>query len=100
MTVDFGYYRPVSIGDFVWVDTNGNGIQDFGEPGINGVTVHLSGTTGSGGSVSLDTVTAGNGGYLFSGLAPGTYTLSINNTHAALAGYTPTAVNAPGSTPA
>jgi hypothetical protein len=28
-----------AIGDFVWQDTNHNGIQDAGEPGINGVTV-------------------------------------------------------------
>ena len=40
---DFGY-RPrsfSSIGDTVWYDTNGNGVQDSGENGINGVTVNL-----------------------------------------------------------
>ncbi|MCY7298938.1 MAG: choice-of-anchor E domain-containing protein, partial [Ilumatobacteraceae bacterium] len=30
---------PVSVGNFVWSDSNGNGIQDGGEPGIAGVTV-------------------------------------------------------------
>lgn len=30
-----------SIGDFVWYDANGNGVQDNGEEGINGVTVNL-----------------------------------------------------------
>lgn len=27
------------VGDYVWVDTNGNGLQDAGEPGLNGVTL-------------------------------------------------------------
>lgn len=40
---DFGY-RPrgySSIGDTVWYDNNGNGVQDASESGINGVTVNL-----------------------------------------------------------
>ena len=32
---------PSTIGDRLWNDENGNGIQDDGEPGINGVTVEL-----------------------------------------------------------
>src|SRR5262249_23634693 len=35
---------PVAIGDFVWDDANGNGIQDSGEAGIPGVTLTLTGT--------------------------------------------------------
>ncbi|MBK8626042.1 MAG: hypothetical protein IPN86_10900 [Saprospiraceae bacterium] len=31
-TIDAGYYRPASLGDYVWDDTNGNGRQDVGEP--------------------------------------------------------------------
>src|SRR5262249_25191954 len=100
LTVDAGAYRPVSVGDFVWDDSNANGIQDAGETGINGVTVALTGTTGAGVAVSLTTTTAGNGGYLFSNLAPGTYTVSINNGQAALNGFTPTTVNAAGTTTA
>jgi hypothetical protein len=34
--VDAGLYVPPSIGGFVWEDTNGNGLQDGGEPGIPG----------------------------------------------------------------
>ena len=30
-----------TIGNFVWNDLNGNGVQDPGEPGIAGVTVRL-----------------------------------------------------------
>ena len=34
LTLDFGFVQPVFVGDFVWSDTNGDGIQDAGEPGI------------------------------------------------------------------
>ncbi len=39
LLADFGYQGNVSIGDFVWNDVNGNGIQDSGETGISGATV-------------------------------------------------------------
>ena len=55
-TIDFGYYQKGSIGDFVWNDLNGNGIQDSGEPGIQGVTLSLTGTNGLGQTVN-DTAT-------------------------------------------
>lgn len=42
-TADFGYYViPAAIGNYVWYDTNGNGIQDSVEVGVNGVTVTLT----------------------------------------------------------
>ncbi|MFN8489124.1 MAG: SdrD B-like domain-containing protein [Caldilineaceae bacterium] len=37
---DFGFV-PVEIGNYVWKDTNTNGVQDSGEPGIPGVTLNL-----------------------------------------------------------
>ena len=93
-TVDFGYYKPVTIGDFVWVDTNGNGIQDGGEPGIPGVTLTLTGTTDAGVAISDQTTTDINGAYSFSE-PPGTYTVTVdsNNSTGALAGYIATAIN-------
>src|SRR5205814_700925 len=81
LTIDFGYYKSVTIGDFVWVDTNYNGIQDSGEAGINGVTVKLTGTDGAGNAVSTSTITAGNGPYLRPE-PPATYSVSIDNSHA------------------
>jgi hypothetical protein len=33
--------QAIHLGNFVWYDANGNGIQDPGEPGINGVAVEL-----------------------------------------------------------
>jgi protocatechuate 3,4-dioxygenase beta subunit len=98
LTIDFGYLVPGGqIGDFVWKDLNQNGIQDAGEPGINGVTVRLF---GPGNVLLATTVTAGNGGYLFGGLAAGNYTVAVDAGSLPLAGTTPTLVNAPGSTPA
>lgn len=77
-TIDAGYYRVATIGDYVWEDKNGNGIQESGEPGIAGVTVTLTGTKGDGTSITPITVTTGtNGSYQFTNLAPGTYTVTF-----------------------
>jgi uncharacterized repeat protein (TIGR01451 family) len=40
-TVDFGFYRPLNIGNLVWKDYDGDGVKDANEPGIAGVTVEL-----------------------------------------------------------
>ena len=40
-SLDAGFYRLASLGDRVWNDGNGNGIQDHGEPGLPGITVDL-----------------------------------------------------------
>lgn len=64
------------IGDFVWIDLNGDGIYDDGEPGINGVTVelydqnkNLIATTVTGDHP----VTGEPGYYIFENLLPGDY---------------------------
>jgi Cna protein B-type domain. len=77
LTWDAGLYRPASIGDRVWRDTNGNGVQDAGEPGVANVEVRLSGTTGAGVAVSRTTTTNGSGLYRFDNLAPGIYTITV-----------------------
>ena len=71
--VDFGLVAPASIGDRVWDDVNANGADD-GEPGIGGVTVIL---TDADGVEVARTTTDANGNYRFTGLIPGTYTVSI-----------------------
>src|SRR5690606_10438064 len=65
------------IGNFVWEDLNGNGIQDGGEPGIEDVEVRLTGTTGNGTAVDLTTTTDGTGMYMFGNLFPGIYKLTF-----------------------
>ena len=76
-TIDAGYYQPASIGNFVWNDLNANGVQDAGEPGIRSVTVTLSGTDTRGNSVTASVVTDNAGAYNFSGLLPGTYSVTF-----------------------
>ena len=98
-TIDFGFYAPTgSIGNFVWQDLNVNGIQDPGEPGINGVTVQLTDAADPG-TVLLTAVTADNGAYLFTGLAAGTYQVIVDTSSPALAGFVPTLAEAPSGTP-
>jgi hypothetical protein len=59
-----------SIGNFVWLDNNMNGLQDEGEPGIPNVTVHLFDCEDS---LIASTLTDADGFYIFGGLWPGDY---------------------------
>ena len=61
-----------TIGNFVWDDLNGNGIQDAGEPGIQGVTVTLYNAIGN---PLAQNVTDINGHYAFHNNFPGFYFL-------------------------
>ena len=70
---------PGVIGDRIWRDTDGDGIQDAGEPGLDNVYVALYRDDGDG---LVDpardtyvgfTISAGNGGYLFPNLPTGDY---------------------------
>ena len=70
-TLDFGYTPLLSsLGDYVWEDLNADGIQDAGEPGIQGVTVTLY---SSDGEVLGTTVTGPTGEYVFTDLPAGSY---------------------------
>ncbi len=72
--VDFGYVSSGSIGDRVWNDADGDGVQDAGETGLVGVTVELRNASNV---LVASTVTGANGIYTFGGLAAGTYTVTI-----------------------
>ncbi|MPQ44033.1 SdrD B-like domain-containing protein [Clostridium tarantellae] len=61
-----------SIGDFVWNDLNGNGIQDSGEQGIENITVKLYSSNNLN-TVLRTTTTNSNGKYLFDNLRAGSY---------------------------
>ncbi|MCD9021271.1 SdrD B-like domain-containing protein [Cohnella silvisoli] len=63
-----------SLGNYVWVDSNGNGIQDTGEKGLDGVTVELYDSSNT--RIDL-TITSGNGSYLFQNLNAGNYTVKF-----------------------
>ena len=77
--IDVNGVVPNVYGDFVWEDTNQNGIQNGGEPGIDGIRVELFRDNGDGiPNPSSDTfinfTLTGNGGYyLFPNLPDGDY---------------------------
>ena len=85
-TWNVGLIQPVSVGNKVWNDSNGNGIQDAGESGMPGVTAIL--VDGSGAELDT-TVTNDDGLYLFEGLSPGTYAVKFEIPDEYL--FTPTA---------
>ncbi|MFN7115713.1 MAG: SdrD B-like domain-containing protein, partial [Saprospiraceae bacterium] len=64
-----------TIGNRVWEDVNGNGIQETGENGIANVTVLLLRCTGD---TLAQTLTDASGLYRFSSLAAGEYKLRFN----------------------
>lgn len=76
MGADFGYQPPGSFGDFIWNDVDGDGVQDFGEPGLAGVTITV---TGPGGPYT--TTTDADGYYSFGNLPDGAYTVTIDATN-------------------
>ena len=76
-TRDAGYIPATSaVGDYVWLDENGDGSQDAGEAGIPNVQLTLSGTDAFGNPVSLTTRTDATGHYAF-GVPAGSYTISL-----------------------
>jgi len=69
LNVDFGYYKDgASVGNLVWEDMDGDGIQDPGDTGITGVEVTLEITYPDGTLVTVKTTTDENGFYEFPNL--------------------------------
>ncbi|MCB1209949.1 MAG: choice-of-anchor D domain-containing protein, partial [Verrucomicrobiales bacterium] len=94
--VDFGFQQQdASIGDFVWNDTNGDGIQDVGELGLSGITVFIDLNTNGNwdGGEPRDT-TDGSGAYDITGLATGSYQVRVDETTLPV-GYVLTTANIP-----
>ncbi|MCP4349125.1 MAG: hypothetical protein GY795_26900, partial [Desulfobacterales bacterium] len=94
MAADFGYRRhDNAIGDFIWDDMNGDGVQDADEPGIANVTVDLiepgpDGVFDTGDDWVLVTeATDETGHYIFTDLWPATYRVNVTDTGLVLGGY-------------
>jgi hypothetical protein len=84
-TIDAGYYRLASIGDFVWEDIDANGVQGMLENGVPNVEVSITGILNTTNSMGLPILvppsillTGPNGEYLFTNLIPGRYTVVVN----------------------
>ncbi len=85
---NFGDYSLGEVHGVKFIDSNGNGVKDLGEgcpaapdpdnTGCEGITVHLDGTDGTGAAVHLTTTTDANGAYAFTGLKPGSYTVTVD----------------------
>jgi SdrD B-like domain len=76
--------RCLNLGNYVWYDTNNNGIIDSGESAIDGVDVELFYDANGNGVIDISeqtpyasTTTAGGGLYLFTGLPEGNYFVGI-----------------------
>jgi len=102
LTIDFGFYAPLQVGDFVWYDLNQDGKQATDEPGVPNVKVTLFNantgvavtTDASGNPVSPQT-TDQDGKYLFSNLSTGNYYVIFDLTTLPT-GFAPTFQNALG----
>jgi streptogramin lyase len=67
---------PDSLSGIVFEDFNDDGQVDFGEQGIAGVAVALTGTDFLGNAVSMATTTDSDGAYIFANLQPGNYSIT------------------------
>jgi len=79
LNVDVGVFVPAGLGDEVWEDVNGNGIQDGGEAGIAGVKVILLNANSdivmnpSNPLEPYEVITDADGNYLFQDIPAGDY---------------------------
>lgn len=84
-TVDAGLYYPAIVGDTVFVDTDRDGGQDVGEPGLANVSLTLKtpgpdGIVGNADDVTVATTsTDSSGKYVFTGIVPGNYYVDVTN---------------------
>ena len=94
--IDFGFVKPVSVGNFVWFDANKDGIQDADEVGVAGVTVTMDEPLGmdplldADGNLVKPVTTDANGKYVFTNLLPSAYGVTFTIP----AGYSETVKNA------
>jgi len=68
--------QPGSINGVVYIDNNGNGVQDAGEPGASAYWVYLFAGTCTGSSIS-STTSDSNGNYSFPNLSAGSYCVNL-----------------------
>ena len=71
--MDIGCVLPGRLGDFCWLDLDGDGLQGLDEPGIPDVKIELM----RDGEVIMETVTDQYGFYRFSDIYPAEYTLRV-----------------------
>jgi fimbrial isopeptide formation D2 family protein len=72
-------WAPCAIGHYTWLDINGDGLQDAGDPALPGVPVALyqSNVLAQSSLQITNTLTSASGFYQFTNLPPGTYEVSF-----------------------
>ena len=96
-TLDFGFYKPsVSVGNFVWRDVKGDGLQNISDKGLAGFKLTIKTAGGSAvkdvyGRPVRPITTKADGKYLFKELPPGRYEVFITYPR----GWMPTTSNRP-----
>ncbi len=75
LDIDAGVYQKASVGDYIWYDSNANGIQDNNEKGIENIELILFDINGN---EMARTTTDSQGKYLFDNLDPGIYKIKVN----------------------
>ena len=73
---NFGEYENSSLAGNVFIDNDIDKAFDSGDTPLDNVTIRLSGVDFKGNQIELETTTDDLGGYLFDGLAAGTYRLT------------------------
>ena len=74
--IDAGFVKNATIGDFVWIDFNANGIQNTGEPGKDSIVIRLYDEMGNLVKTTqsfTEMATGVQGRYKFDNVRPGTY---------------------------
>lgn len=70
---DIGVGTTGKLGDFAWLDSDGDGMQDLGEPGVPGIVIRLYQYGTQVGEATTDPY----GRYMFEELFPGEYTVEV-----------------------
>ncbi len=81
-TLDFGLRGTGALGDLVWLDRNGDGVQDPAEPGLPGVGVQVTwpgtdGTFGTADDLVLTATTGASGAWSLADLPAGSYRVRV-----------------------
>ncbi|MEM8584078.1 MAG: SdrD B-like domain-containing protein [Bacteroidota bacterium] len=90
MTLDFGFFASVTVGDTAFVDVNMDGLQDGGDIGLPNTEVTITDidsgqpvdTDAEGNPYTPTQMTDSDGAYLFEDLPPGNYKVTFDITNA------------------